>query len=157
MTQPVGRRGRYTVAGLGSSTAAGNLCVGALWNPHGSKDVYVTVMSCAWGASGSAHYVQRITVEGTPASSVVPDIDNDLDALLAPISGVKLDLGAYSVQPTKAGPDVFRLKHNQNNPGPCEEIWFGNGIRLEAGTGLGIFNQVAGSVRSVDLSFTWDE
>jgi hypothetical protein len=154
------RTGRYGVGGRNNATAATiNHCIGALFNPHGTKSIYVILFTWASisGAASTTRYVQRITARGTPGVTVTPDIDNDYDALLAPISGAVLDLAAYSVQPTLAPPDFFRPKMTIDTPGNIEELYFGEqGLLLPAGTGIGLF-QGAGTAVVGDLSFVWDE
>jgi hypothetical protein len=152
--------GRYGVGGRNAVTAATiNHCIGALFNPHATKSIYVILFTYTKisGAASDIRYVQRITTRGTPGSTITPDIDNDYDRLLAPISGAVLDLAAYTVQPTLAAPDLFRPKTLADTPGGIEELYFGEqGICLPAGTGIGLFQGAATPVVA-DLSFVWDE
>lgn len=151
------RLSHYAVAGRGVTAATINHCIGALWNPHATKSIYVIVACLSTEGGSPLRYVQRITTKGTPGSTVTPGIDNDLDRLLAPISGAVLDLAGYSGQPTLAPPDFFRFMPAQSNPGPTHELYFGeDGLRLPAGTGLGVF-QGTGVATTASLTFWWDE
>lgn len=154
----IGTRGRYVVAGRAAVTAGGsaNLCGAALWNPHATKSIYVTGIFHSVVVGGTALYVTHTTSRGTPGSTVTPDIDNDLDRLLAPISGAVLDLAQFSVVPGRSSPEVARFKHDQNNPGPFMELWFGDGIEVGAGEGLGLFGHNTNTYQT-EVSFTWDE
>jgi hypothetical protein len=149
---------RYAVsARSGTTTTANNDCYGALWNPHGTKDIVVISLTTCKVSGANALYAQRITTRGTVGSTVTPDIDNDFEALLAPVSGAVLDLAPYSVQPTRAAPNFFRLLTSQSNAGPTQELWFGEGLTIPAGTGLGVFQGLSGTTGQFDLTFVWDE
>lgn len=144
-------------ARTGATATTIDHCAGALWNPHATKSIEVVLFTMSRTAAANNWYVQRITAKGTPGSTVTPSIENDLDRLLAPISGAVIDLAPYSVQPTKASPDFFRPMIGQNNPGVTQELWFEGGLILPAGTGMGLFAGVAGTANVFDLSFMWDE
>jgi hypothetical protein len=144
-------------ARTGATAVTIDHCAGALWNPHATKSIQVWMLTLSRTAAANQWYVQRITAKGTPGSTVTPVIDNDFDRLLAPISGAVIDLAPYSVQPTKAPPDYFRPMSGQNNPGVSQELWFEGGLRLPAGTGLGLFAGIGGTANVFDLSFMWDE
>jgi hypothetical protein len=150
--------GRYGVAGRSGTTAATiDHCYGALFNPHATKDIFVILATYAKITGSQTTYAQRTSTRGTVGSTVTPDIDNDFDRLLAPISGAVLDLAAYSVQPTRQGPDCFRFINAQSNAGVIHELWFGDlGLRIPAGTGLGVFQGTA-AAGQCDLTFIWDE
>jgi hypothetical protein len=154
------RLARYAVAGQAAATAAVvNDCIGALWNPHATKSISVISVARSRSVGGALGvYAQRITTKGTPGSTITPDIDNDLDRLLAPISGAVLDLGPYSVQPTPQTPNLFRFPTTQVSAvNGIAELWFGeNGIEIPHGTGLGVFQGNATATTEA-LSFVWDE
>ena len=158
MGAPDLRLGRYGLGARTGTTALNiNDCVAAVWNPHATKDLNIILMTFARTANVVGCYAQRITTRGTPGSTVTGDIDNDFDRLLAPISGLELNLAAFSVQPTRAAPDYFRFMPTQNNPGPTQELYFGeDGLKIPAGTGLGLF-QTTGTAGSGDISVVWDE
>ena len=149
--------GRYSVGGRGGPTAASVHFVGALWNPHATKSIFLVIASSSKTVGTQALNMHRISARGTPGSTVTPDIDNDLDGLLAPISGAVLDLAPYSVQPTRVDPAVGSFMPSQSNPGATEESWFGEeGLRIPAGTGVGWIIPV-GVATTSDLSCAWDE
>jgi len=148
---------RYSVGGLSAITAAtANSPVGALWNPHATKSITVVDATLGKTTGQTAVYAGRITTRGTPGSTITPDIDNDWQRLIAPISGALLDLAAYSVGPTLAGPDMWRFMASQNVAGNVEEVWLGDGVMIPAGTGLGFFITTAVAT-TVELSVVWDE
>jgi hypothetical protein len=149
---------RYAVSARTGNTAVTiDHCYGALWNPHATKAIVLISLVTSKITGMNATYAQRITTKGTVGSTVTPDIDNHFDRLQAPVSGAVLDLAPYSVQPTRAGPDSFRIATSQNNAGATQDIWFSKGLTIPAGTGLGIFQGLAGTAGQFDLSFVWDE
>jgi hypothetical protein len=150
---------RYSVAGRSGATAGTiDHCIGALWNPHATKTIWVVSVeySKLVGAVTGWEYAARTTTKGTVGSTITPDIDNDHERLVAPISGAVLDLAAYSVQPTREGPDSFHFMSSGANAGAIHELWFNEPIAIPHGTGLGIFQGTA-STRSGDITFVWDE
>lgn len=93
------------IAGRSAATAAtANHAVAAIWNPSSSLRIRVTELSfVAQGAAptaGNSLQVRRITARGTAGSTLTPTIANDTDRIVAPVSGVVVDLAAYTVQPT---------------------------------------------------------
>jgi hypothetical protein len=157
MGAPDLRLGRYGLGATSGTTAAtANHCLGSFWNPHATKGVYLVLFTFSKTAQIVNLYAERISARGTPGSTVTPDIDNDFDRLLAPVSGAVLDLAAFSVQPTRSGPSSMRFV-SQNNPGPTIEWYFGeDGLLIPAGTGLGVFTETA-LASSGSLSAIWDE
>jgi hypothetical protein len=151
---------RYGVGGRSGLTAATiDFVIGALWNPHASKAITIRLMTVSKLAGPTGQRVRRVTVRGTPASTVTPGIENDFERLAAPASGTVLDLGDYSVQPTLMPPDMWRGMPSVATavPGAIEEIYFGDrGLRLPATTGLA-WSQTAATSSQFDISFVWDE
>ena len=148
---------RYAVAGRSDTTAAtANHCIGSLWNPHATMDIFV--IQVTWSQlSGLRANACRISTKGTPGSTITPGIDNDFERLIAPISGAVLDLAAFSVQPTRAAPEVWEFLPTAASTTPLHEIYLGDdGIRVPAGTGLGVFTGTATAAQA-DISFIWDE
>lgn len=136
-----------------ATTATLNVCCGALWNPHATKSITLVLLSLSKIQGASNLYWCRTTTRGTPGSTVTPDIDNDLDRLLAPVSGVVFDTG-HSVQPTRDASELWR-NASSNNPGTTDEMW-ADGFRIPAGTGLGYFTSTA-TIAEFIFSFVWDE
>ena len=100
---------RYYVAGRTAATAATIDNVGAeLWNPHGTKSVYVNEVwwfqtTAAVGNQG----LVRTSAKGTSTLTVTPDADNATDRRAVPPSGATLEL-TFSAQPTLATPYLAR-------------------------------------------------
>ena len=94
----------YGVRGRTAATAAtADNGIAALWNPHATKrlTVYeIGLMAASAPASGASVYLRRTSARGTAGSTVTPGIQNGYQRDIAPVSGVLLDLAAYSVQPT---------------------------------------------------------
>lgn len=92
----------YSVRARGDSTANDRF-VAALWNGHATQRVGVRRIAC-WlaeaAAANSQLYLFRLSARGTPGSTVTPDINTDHKRGVAPASGVVLDLGPYTAEPT---------------------------------------------------------
>ena len=148
---------RYRVAGRTAATAAtADNVGGALWNPHATKDIYLYEMHF-FHITGTVDNegLIRTSTRGTQTVTVTPDIDNDDDRLLAPISGAVLDV-TYSAQPTVQPPYMQRI----NLPAAIGAgyIWiFERGIRIPAGTGLALATPVAVVLQAGDLTVVWEE
>lgn len=147
----------FRVAGRTAATAAttGNAAF-AFWNQHSTVRVRVTeVHICANGApgAGASLFASRITARGTATSTVTPDIDNDVDRMIAPPSGVVLDV-TYSAQPTfDASPLwqwTFAAVAASGVMVPMEVV-------IPPGTGLA-FRNVGGIAFPVsDVTVVWEE
>lgn len=152
----VGNRGRFSIAGRNTTTAAtADLSFGTFWNNHATADLYVVTLAIHKFSGRTDCTIRRATARGTPASTVTPDIDNDYLKLAAPLAGV-LDLGSYSVQPTVDPSFVYRYGEAGAGAGAGLELVFGDGIRIPAGEGLTV-RQVAAVGSARDLTFTWDD
>ncbi|MGH2690734.1 MAG: hypothetical protein ACRDKW_18285 [Actinomycetota bacterium] len=150
---------RYSVAGRSADTAAtANHVAAQLWNPSAIKALEVVeILVVQVGATVSNHSLQRSTARGTAGSTVTPDIDNDYSRALAPPSGVLLDLAAFSVQPTLAGPDAFRA-----NAPAAAGVGFGwsfysKPYEVPPGTGVCILTPVAVILQDSDFTFVFDD
>lgn len=107
--------------------------------------------------AGAAFRLRRSTARGTAGSTVTPDIDNHSGRAVAPVSGVLLDLAAFSAQPTLAaaelGPDFESAAAAANAfmydiPG---------GIVIPPGTGLVIAQVAAVIYTATSIHFVWFE
>jgi hypothetical protein len=149
----------YRVAGRSAATAATiDHVAAALWNPStGKRIILLEIHLAKTVATVDNQGIQRITTRGTPGSTVTPDIDNDDNASLAPVSGALLDLAAYTVQPTLAGPN----KQRWNLPAAIGAgvMWvFGTeGLTIPAGTGIAVVTPVAVIHQPGDWTFVWRE
>jgi hypothetical protein len=150
--------GLNSVAGRSAATAAtADNFACALWNPASTKDLWVIEVALAKTvATADNHGIVRITARGTQTSTVTPDTDNAWNRDGTPPTGAVLDV-TYSAQPTIASPYLKRW----NLPaaiGAGFVFTFPNpGIRVPAGTGLGIATPVAVILQASDVTYTWYE
>src|ERR1043165_9659699 len=98
----------YSVRGRTAATAGtADHAICAFWNPHSTQRIKVIGFRCfktAAGAAGDAFRFARTSTRGTAGSTVTPDIDNHSEQAVAPVSGVLLDLAAFTGQPTLQTP-----------------------------------------------------
>lgn len=151
----------YRASGRSTANAATiDHVVAILWNQHATKMIHLREVHFYVAATGTGPNpgLIRTTTRGTPGSTVTPDIDNDALGLLAPISGALLDLGAYSVQPTLQKPYKIVTDVNAGIPGGGFAWVFGGiGIRVAAGTGVGIGQITGASIPASDVTMVWEE
>ena len=151
----------YSARGFTAATAAtADHALGALWNASSTKRICVVeygIYKAGAGAANDSIYVCRITARGTAGSTVTPDGDNDWSGDGAtPPSGALLDLAAYSVQPTRASPNLFGWVASAaagagfSKPSP-------RGIWIPAGTGLAICQRAATAWPTSEVYFEWLE
>src|SRR5688500_12514335 len=100
---------RYSAAGrTGANSAAADGAAAALWNPHGTKSVYVREIWCFNTAATATQFgLIRTSTRGTQTATVTPDADNAFDRRAAPASGAVIDTD-YSADPTVQGPHFIR-------------------------------------------------
>jgi hypothetical protein len=150
--------GFYSVAGRTAATAAtADNFGGSLWNPSATKSLWVVEIAFAKTvATVDNQGVVRISARGTATTTTTPDTDNAWDRDGTPPSGALLDI-AYSAQPTIASPYQKRW----NLPAAIGSGFIftfpGPGIKVPAGTGLGLATPVAVILQPGDLSVTWYE
>jgi len=151
----------YTVRGRTVATAAtADHAIAQLWNPHSTqriKVIHFTLFKTAAGAAADAFRLKRSTARGTAGSTVTPDIDNHSERAVAPVSGVLLDLAAFSVQPTldasELGPEFVAAAFAA--AGVVYAI--PGGIVIPPGTGL-VLAQVPATAWPISgVSFSWLE
>lgn len=151
---------RYAVGGRSLDTAATADHVAAqLWNPHGTKAIYVReVHLIQIAATVSNPGLARSSARGaTPTATVTPDLDNHFDRLAAPASAAVLELATFGTQPTLSPPYLFR--YNFPAAGGAGLIWtfYDTPLLVPAGTGLCIATPVAVVLQDSDITFVWDE
>jgi hypothetical protein len=149
---------RYAVGGRSAATAATIDQGSHLWNPHGTKSIYVVeVWVFKTVATTDNHGLIRTTTIGTtPGTTVTPDADNAFDRRAAPASGCVLYLATFATYPVTAGPYLARA----NLPAAIGAgfIWtFPEPIEVPAGTGLGVVTPLAAAMIASDLTYIWDE
>lgn len=152
----------YSVRGRNAATAAtADHALFGIWNPHATQRIKVlSVAIFAQGAApagGHSCRLRRITARGTAGSTVTPGISAHSTRGVAPVSGVVLDLAAYSVQPTLDTTDLgfgFTFAAVQSSgliyPIP-------GGIEIGPGAGLAAIQVPATAFVASEISFTWLE
>ena len=152
---------RYAVAGRTPGvTNTLDLVAYQLWNPHASISLFVREIHHFKSAATADNLkIVRTTTSGTPGSTVTPLINNHFGKRYAHISVALLYLAVFSVQPTLAGPEMFRIALPAAIGAGI--IWvFPEPIEIPAGTGLGVAVPEAGAelaITAADVSFVWDE
>lgn len=148
---------RYSVAGrtVASGATIDNAAFG-LWNPHGSKAIYVREL---WVFTTTATAMnlglQRTSAAGTPVVTVTPDADNAYDRRAVPPSGA-LAYMDFSAEPTLQGPDLWR-GISPAVIGAGFVIPFPEPFVVPFGTGLYGLTKVAVAFPVSDVTWVWDE
>lgn len=150
----------YRVKGRNAATdATADDAVATLWNPSTAKPIWVLEISLHNTTAATAQVeITRQSTRGTPGSTVTPDIDNDIDHELAPLSGTLLDLGAAgATEGTKLGPAMEEYWTAATIG--AGKIWNfrANPIRVKAGAGLAIVAADAVAVPACSVGFCWRE
>lgn len=147
----------YRMAGRTAATAAtaGNSAF-AIWNPHSTIRIRVVEIAiCCNGApaAGAALAARRATARGTATSTFTPDIDNDIQRMQAPTSGLVLDL-TYSAQPTLDASVLFQWTFAAV---AASGIIIPMEVTIPNGTGLAFANVAAVAFPISDISVAWKE
>ncbi|TMJ43306.1 MAG: hypothetical protein E6G89_01620 [Alphaproteobacteria bacterium] len=105
---------------------------------------------------------RRTTARGMPAATVTPDISNDGRRGANPVSGVLLDLAAFSVQPTLEaddwGPNISASQQANAPEGFFStHRWQGSGLYIPPGTGIALIQTEAISSPAFEISLSWLE
>lgn len=150
----------FSVRGFTAATAAtADHTIAELWNPDSLKRIVVFeigLFKAGAGTAGDTVYICRTTAKGTSGSTVTPDADNAWFGDDVPGAAPTLELAAFSVQPTKATPNLW---------GWCAAavsasgfIWpTPRGIHIPAGTGLAIVQRAATAWPTSEVYFAWEE
>lgn len=146
---------RYSVGGRGAAPSAGGDPHAVLWNASTTKQIYVLELSIEnFSATTNANIaIQRTSTKGTPGSTITPDIDNDRDGAVAPVSSVVLDLADFTVVPTFQGPRLSRWPVPSD--GGALAVVFSVPIAVPQSTGLGV-EQVSGLI-AIETAWVWEE
>ncbi|SRR6266545_5981278 len=151
----------YSIRGKTAATAAtADHAICTLWNPHATQRIKVVSFGIfvAAAPTGTPEIrLRRTTARGTAGSTVTPGITNHDKNAVAPVSGVLLDLAAFSVQPTLTGVDLgfgwvapLVLAAGIVYPIP-------GGIEIGPGAGLAVIQVAAVAWPISDISFSWLE
>jgi len=141
-----------------NTDAAADAIAFVIRNASTSKTIYVREI---WGAVTAATTAQlglvRTTTNGTtPGATVTPDIDNDTQRAVAPVSAAVLESSNFATEPTVAGPYMART----NTPAAIGAgfLWvFNTPIAVPQSTGLAVVATTAVLVPIFDFTFIWDE
>lgn len=152
---------RYSVGVSGAAPSGSVEPHSTLWNPSSDVPIRLLYVCCAVPAGTAAHIILcRIDTQGTSASDVTPDADNDFARELAPPSGALIGLADFSVAPS-VGNDLDRWVVSGFG---SVERWYGqpdshregsHGIEVPPGTGLSLSVQ-SGAVITED-TWMWEE
>ena len=152
----------YTVRGRSAATAAtADHALASMWNGHSTQRIKIVSFAVfkqgGAGAAGDSIRFRRITGRGTAGSTVSPGIQNHSTRVVAPVSGVVLDLAAYSVQPTL---DSLDLGFGWTAPavqGSGIVYPIPGGIEIGPGAGLTIIQVAATAWPASEITFSWAE
>lgn len=149
---------RYAVAGRSTATDANaNDAIAALHNDHGTKSIYVREMWIFHTAATAGNLgIVRTSTAGTPASTVTPDADNAFDRRATPPSGCDLNLGNFTAEPTKQGPNMYQAALAAQI-GVGMTYVFAQPLEVPAGTGIAFITSTAAAYPASDVTFVWDE
>lgn len=146
------------MAGRSAATGAtANAVVAGIWNPHTTQrariaEIHIVAQGAAPTAGNSLN-IRRSTARGTSTSTVTPDIDNDIQRMSAPGSGMTLDL-TYSVQPTL---DASVLWQWNLAAVVGSGVILPMEVSIPPGTGLCICQIAATVTPACDISIAWRE
>jgi hypothetical protein len=149
----------FAVAGrTGGATAATADNVGAeLWNPHGTRSLYVKQIIVFLTAASACNLgVARSSAKGTSTSTVTPDADSAYNRRAVPATGCTLELD-FSAEPTLATPYLQRATLAAIVGGGMVFAFGGLGLEVPAGTGIVVATPVAVALPVVDVTFIGDD
>lgn len=152
----------YRAAGRmnAATTAAANDVAVHIWNPSSTKGIYVKEIHFIkqGAATADSECLVRTTTAGTtPGATVTPDIDNDANRAVAPVSGALLYTANFATEPTVASPALMQTNLPAAIGAGFIWVFSGDGIFVPQGTGLGVASPVATIIQIADFSFVWTE
>jgi len=150
----------FSVRGFTAATAAtADHAIAQLWNPDTLKRIKMLELGLFKAGAGTANdsvYLVRTTAEGTVGSTVTPDADNSWDGDDTTASAARLGLAAFSVQPTKATPNLWGWVASV--VAGSGVIWpTPRGIWIPPGTGLAIAQRAATIWPISEVYFVFEE
>ena len=155
--------GVYSVNGFTTATAsAANKAICALWNPSSTRRIKVLEVGVyRTGTTGTGPQLRRISVRGTPGSTVTPDGDNAWHDPDAPPSGALLDLAEYTVAPTFDTPNLYGAIltfGGAAGSGGSGEVWvMRGGLSVPPGAGLAVQNRLTEIWAASEVYYVWEE
>ena len=152
----------YSVRGRSAATAAtADHAVWGFWNPHSTQRIKLIAFSMfaqsAAPAAGWSGRLRRITARGTAGATVTPGISNHSTRGVAPVSGVLLDLAAYSVQPTLDTVDTVLGYTFANSQGSGLVYPIPGGLEIGPGAGVAFIQVPATAGAAFEISASWLE
>ena len=141
-----------------ATTAAANDVAAHLWNASTTKTIYVREIWYAKSAAtaDSIMLSRSTTIGTTPGATITPDIDNDTQRAVAPVSAAVLYTSNFATEPTLATPALAQT----NLPAAIGAgfIWvFNTPIAVPQTTGLALASPIATIIQIADVTFVWDE
>ncbi len=152
----------YTVRGRTAATAAtADHALFAMWNPHATQRIKIVSVAIfkqgGAGTAGDSVRYRRITARGTAGSTVTPGIQNHSTRGVAPVSGVLLDLAAYTTQPTLDVSDLILGWTAPAVQGSGIVYPIPGGVEVGPGAGLAVI-QVAATIWPIsEITVSWLE
>lgn len=152
----------YSVRGRTAATAAtADHAIFSIWNPHTTQRIkLLSVSMFAQSAAPAAGYsarFRRITARGTAGSTVTPGISNHSTRGVAPVSGVLLDLAAFSVQPTLDTVDTVLGYTFAAVQGSGIVLPIPGGLEIGPGAGVAFIQVPATASPTFEVAATWLE
>jgi hypothetical protein len=145
---------RYRVGVPGGNGFATNGAMAVLWNPSSTIAIGVVRVYVAHNSTVTAPSIARATTRGTASATTTPDADNHHSGRAAPPSGTVLDRGTYTVEPTRATPNLYGFQLTNTN-GSAVDLWLPEPIVVPPGEGLGLWGTTTATAYT--YAFEWEE
>lgn len=156
-------RRAFSVAGRSVGTsAAADQCICNLWNPDATRSIWVHEFAFGGLTNNSAldplRFCRTTTLGNNPTTTVTPDLDNDFEREISPITAVTLRLSGFTTQPVLAVPELYRLSFPITGaPHALTWVFPRGGIRIPPGTGLALATTGAVAQSGCDITFRFVE
>lgn len=154
----------FTIGGRpGATGAAANEVVGQLWNPSGTRSLWVVEINYNQDTNPSVSapplkLCRSTTAGGTPNSTQTPDLDNDWRRETSPNTGAVAYFGNFTTEPTLVSPPLYRLGFPDGGVVQAVTWLFpGEGIRVRPGTGLALATVTAVATGPTVMAFRFRE
>lgn len=153
----------FLVAGRSAATsAAADQSICNLWNPDATRSIWALEFSYGDLSNSSAldpvRFCRTTTLGNNPTTTVTPDLDNDFEREIAPITATTLRLSSFTTQPILVTPELFRLSFPITGaPHSLTWVFQRGGIRIPPGTGLALATTGAVAKAGADITFRFVE
>ena len=152
---------RYSVGGRmnAATTAATDDVAFQLWNPSTTKTIYCQEVHYAkTAATADGEKLIRSSARGaTPGATLTPDIDNDYNRAIAPVSACVLETANFATEPTLQGPALAQTNLPAAIGAGFLWVFGGDGIAIPQSTGLCVASPTAVIIQIADGTFVWEE